>query len=74
MSINSASALISRLGHGVALDWALIGTFTAAAIVGALLGGRVTTRVHPRVLSQVFALLLVAVALYTAARSIPQLV
>jgi len=74
ISINSASALIARMGHGVALDWALIGTFTAAAIIGALLGGRVTTRVHPRVLSQVFALLLVAVALYTAARSIPQLV
>lgn len=74
IAINSASALVSRLGHGVQLDWTLIGIFTAAAIIGSLLGGRVTSRVHPRLLSQAFALLLVAVALYTAARSIPQLV
>ena len=74
ISINSASALIARLGHGLALDWALIGSFTAAAIIGSLLGGRVTSRVQPRLLAQGFALLLVAVALYTAARSIPQLV
>jgi len=49
-------------------------SFTAAAIIGSLLGGRVLSRVNPRLLSQVFALLLVAVALYTAARSVPKLV
>lgn len=74
IAINSASALVSRLGQGTQLDWTLIGIFTAAAVIGSLLGGRVTSRVNPRQLSQVFALLLVAVALYTAARSIPQLV
>jgi len=74
IAINSASALLSRIGHGLALDWAVIGTFTAAAIIGALLGGRVAARVDPRLLSRAFTLLLVAVALYTAARSIPQLV
>lgn len=74
ISINSASALVARMGHGLALNWALIGAFTAAAIIGSLLGGRVTARLQPRLLSQAFALLLVAVALYTAARSIPQLV
>jgi len=74
ISINSASALIARLGHGLALDWALIGSFTAAAIVGSQLGGRVASQVKPRLLARAFALLLVAVALYTAARSIPQLV
>jgi uncharacterized protein len=74
ISINSASALIARLGHGLALDWVLIGSFTAAAIVGSQLGGRVASQVQPRLLAQGFALLLVAVALYTAARSIPQLV
>jgi uncharacterized protein len=73
ISINSVSALIARMGHGLTLDWALIGAFTIAAIIGSLLGGRVTSRVHPRLLSRAFALLLVAVALYTAARSIPQL-
>lgn len=74
ISINSASALIARLGHGLALDWVLIGLFTAAAVTGSLLGGRVASRVPPRMLAQGFALLLVTVALYTAARSIPQLV
>jgi uncharacterized protein len=74
MSINSASALVERLGHGLALDWVLIGYFTAAAIIGSLLGGLVTSRVHPQRLTRVFALLLVVVALYTATRSIPQLV
>ncbi len=74
ISINSASALVARLGHGLALDWAVIGTFTAAAIIGSLLGGWVTSRVRPRLLSQAFVVLLVVVALYTAARSFPALV
>lgn len=74
ISINSASALVARMGDGLALDWAVIGTFTGAAIIGSLLGGWATSRVPPRVLSQVFVLLLVAVALYTAARSIPALI
>jgi len=74
ISINSASALVARLGQGVALDWFLICSFTAAAMVGSLVGGRVASRVPPRMLAQGFALLLTGVALYTAARSIPQLV
>ena len=74
ISINSASALVARMGDGLALDWAVIGTFTGAAIIGSLLGGWATSRVPPRVLSQVFVLLLVTVALYTAARSIPALI
>lgn len=74
ISINSGSALLARLGHGPSLNWVLITGFTAAAVVGSMLGGRVTSRVQPRVLAQGFALLLVVVALYTAARSIPQLV
>ena len=74
ISINSASALVARMGDGLALDWTVIGAFTGAAIIGSLLGGWVTSRVPPRLLSRAFALLLVAVALYTAARSIPALV
>ena len=75
ISINSASALAARIGgDGLALDWAVIGTFTGAAIIGSLLGGWATSRVPARVLSQVFVLLLVTVALYTAARSIPALI
>jgi uncharacterized membrane protein YfcA len=74
IAINSASALVARLGQGVALDSVLICSFTAAAMIGSMLGGRVASRVPPRMLAQGFALLLVTVALYTAARSIPQLV
>ena len=74
IAINSTSALVSRLGHGVQLDWTLVGAFTLAAIVGSLVGGRLATRMRPERLTVAFAMLLVAVALYTAARSIPQLV
>ena len=72
--VNSATALAARLGHGVHLDWPLLAAFTAAAIVGSLLGGRVATRVSPQRLATAFTVLLVLVALYTAARSVPQLV
>src|SRR5450631_3357570 len=74
IAINSTSAVLSRMGHGVHLDWVLIGVFTLAAIVGSLLGGRLATRVRPQRLTAAFTMLLVAVALYTAARSFPQLV
>ena len=73
IAINSATALAARAGHGIAIDWAVIGVFTAAAVVGSLLGGRIASRVRPETLSRAFTVLLVAVALYTAARSIPQL-
>jgi uncharacterized membrane protein YfcA len=74
IAINSASALASRVGHGVHLDWTLIGVFTLAAVVGSLFGGRLSARVRPERLTAAFTVLLVAVALYTAARSFPQLV
>lgn len=74
IAINSATALISRAGQGVQLDWVLIGVFTLTAIVGSLAGGRLSTRVRPERLTAAFTLLLVVVALYTAARSFPQLV
>jgi hypothetical protein len=74
IAINSASALVARAGHGVQLDWPLIGVFTLAAILGSLAGGRLATRVRPERLTAAFTVLLVAVALYTAARSFPQLV
>ena len=47
ITINSASALFSRLGQDVTLDWVLIGSFTAASVVGSLLGARITARVSP---------------------------
>ena len=74
IAINSASALVFRLGHGFEPDWKLLGAFTLAAMVGSLAGARLATRVRPERLTAAFAVLLVAVALYTAARSLPQLI
>ena len=73
ITVNSATALAARAGHGISIDWTVIGVFTAAAVLGSLLGGRVASRARPEALSRAFTVLLVVVALYTAARSIPQL-
>lgn len=74
IAVNSATALTARITTGgTHLDWSLIAGFTAAAIVGSLFGGRIASRVKPSHLTRAFAVLLVAVALYTAARSIPAL-
>ncbi len=71
IAINSATALAARASHGTSdLDWGLIATFTVAAVAGSLLGGRIASRANPRHLTVAFAVLLVAVALYTAARSL----
>lgn len=73
IAVNSATALAARATSGMHLDWTVIAAFTAAAIAGSLLGGRVAARVSPRHLTRAFAVLLLAVALYTAARSAPAL-
>ncbi len=73
ITINSASSLVSRLGQDVTLDWGVIASFTLAAVIGSLLGARITARVKPARLNLAFTVLLVLVALYTAARAVPQL-
>lgn len=74
IGVNSATALATRVSTaGADLDWPLVAGFTAAAVVGSLVGGRLTSRLHPATLTRAFAVLLVAVALYTAARSLPAL-
>ena len=79
IAVNSATALAGRLAGpgpqaaGAHLDWAVIAVFTAAAVLGSLAGSRIASRTNPAQLARAFAVLLVAVALYTAARSIPAL-
>ena len=73
IAINSATALAARLGSHVHLDWPLLAAFTAAAIAGSLVGNRVASRVEPARLTRAFIVLLVLVAVYTAARSLPHL-
>ena len=73
IAVNSATALTARISTvGTDLDWPLIAGFTAAAVAGSLVGGRITSRIHPTTLTRTFAVLLVAVALYTAARALPR--
>lgn len=73
ISINSAAALAARLGGGVHVDWPLIGVFTLAALIGTLGGNRVASRVSAAKLTSAFTVLLLAVAVYTLARSLPPL-
>ena len=51
----------------------MIGALTAAAVIGSLVGARLMSRVRPALLEAALIVLLVAVALYTAARSVPAL-
>ena len=73
IALNSATALAFRLGNGVELDWAVIGGFTVFAVVGSLLGSRITARLSHRTLTRVFVVMLVVVALYMAAMNFPVL-
>jgi uncharacterized protein len=69
IAIDSTAALAARAGHGgLALDWALIDAFAAAAVAGALAGGRLAGRASPQHLSA--TVLIVIVADYTLARSL----
>jgi uncharacterized membrane protein YfcA len=74
IAIDSAVALAARLGGQVSLDWALLAVFTAAALAGVLAGHRVASRVDPSRLTTGFTVLLIAVAGYSLARSLPGLV
>jgi uncharacterized membrane protein YfcA len=73
IAINSAAALAARLGGHVHLDWPLLGVLTAAALAGALAGNRVTSRLDASRLTAAFTALLIAVAAYSLARSLPGL-
>ena len=71
IAINSAAALVTRLGTPAHLDWGLIGTVSAAAIAGSVVGARLATAFRPQRLMGAFTALLVVPALYTLARSLP---
>jgi uncharacterized membrane protein YfcA len=74
IAINSAAALAARLGGHLSLDWPLLAVFTAAALAGVVAGNRVASRVDPSRLTAAFTVLLIAVAAYSLARSLPRLV
>jgi uncharacterized membrane protein YfcA len=69
ISINSGAALLARAGT-VDLDWAVVLPFTAATVAGSLGGRAITDRVSSTTLTRAFAVLLIAVAVYTATSSL----
>lgn len=73
IAINSGAALLFRAGTAH-FDWAVIVPFTLAAIAGSLAGKKVADNLNARTLTRAFAVLLVAVAVYTATQSVLGLV
>jgi uncharacterized membrane protein YfcA len=72
VAIDSAAALVARAGHAmIALDWNLIIPFGLAAVIGTLVGTRAAGRVSQQRLSASFTVLIVLIAGYTIARSMP---
>ncbi|MGM0385974.1 MAG: sulfite exporter TauE/SafE family protein [Actinomycetota bacterium] len=74
IAVNSATALASRLVLGIeGLDWPLVGTFALGAVIGSLLGGRVSAKADPRHLTVAFIAMLLAIAVLMLARNVPAL-
>ncbi|MGW2618314.1 sulfite exporter TauE/SafE family protein [Streptomyces sp. NPDC001500] len=62
--VNSLAALTARAGTVEGMDWAVIGPFVGAAILGAWDGKRLAAKVSGRTLQRIFALVLLAVAAF----------
>ena len=73
VAITSAVALSVRAGSGAHPDWGVVLLLTAASVSGALIGARVAARTDTRRLAAAFTVLVLAVAVYTAARAVPAL-
>lgn len=69
IAINAAVALSARLGAG-AVDWWITALFTVAALAGVLTGSRTADRLRARTMLRSFAVLLIAVGVYTATQSV----
>lgn len=73
ITMTSAMALVVRAGAGAAPDWWIVLTLTVASAAGAAAGVRVAARADTRRLQSAFTLLVLGVAIYTAARAFPAL-
>jgi uncharacterized membrane protein YfcA len=69
IALNAAAAVVARVGVAE-IDWSVVAPFTAAAIVGTLLGTRVADRLPGRTLTRAFAALLVVVGAVVAVESV----
>jgi len=68
ITLTSGAALAAHLASG-SIGWTIASTFTGAAIAGALAGRRLGASVRPGRLGQLFALLLVAIAVFLVAKN-----
>ncbi|MER6129232.1 sulfite exporter TauE/SafE family protein [Streptomyces sp. NPDC001795] len=64
ITVNSLAALAARTGMAGGLDWSVVAPFAGAAVLGAWDGKRLSARVPGGMLQRVFAVVLLAVALY----------
>ncbi len=74
ITITSAVALAVRAGGGVAPDWSLVAALTVASALAAVAGARLAGRLDAAQLQAAFTVLVLVVAVYTAARALPALV
>lgn len=68
IALTSVSALAAHISSG-SIDWPVAAAFTAAAVAGALTGSRLGARLSSARLTQLFAALIVAVALFLIAKN-----
>ncbi len=64
ITVNSLAALGARAGTGTHLDWAVVAPFTAAAVLGAWDGKRLSKKLKGDTLQRLFAYVLLAVAVF----------
>jgi uncharacterized protein len=72
ITLNSASALVARIGH-LEPDWNVVLPFTAVAIVGALAGKLIADRMSSAALNRAFAVLLIAVGGFVGVQNLVEL-
>lgn len=74
ITITSAAALVVRAGSGSSPDWGPVLALTAVSALTAVAGARLADRIDTGRLQLAFTALVLAVAVYTAARALPALV
>jgi uncharacterized protein len=73
ITLTSAAALVVRAGVGVTPDWTPVLVLTAAAALGGIAGAKLADRADMSKLSVAFTVLVLGVAVYTAAQALPAL-
>lgn len=73
ITITSIAALVVRTGSGVQPDWTPVVVLTVTSAAAAIVGTRLADRIDTDRLQTAFAVLVLGVAVYTAARAVPAL-